>query len=410
VADERTSYLDQLSDRLRLPEPWASDVRAEVASHLDDAIDEGRAAGLDEVAATDEALARLGPPDELADGLRAAHQTRRRLVAGIAGGAAAAVGRGIVGTAFGWMLALALGIGAATLAAAIGRVTGARLDAPSLASATWEGLIGALALTAGAFVAGRAAVRATMARSRRRTRSIAIGWSVAGSVALAAWLLFVFRATLDGLVVAAELLVPPAFVLGATVGAKRSGPRHGRLILLAIAVTSLVGLVGGLLAVGGPIGFQLEAVGGGSYASMDELWAAEGFDPLGRPAPDSMQGVLGDRSLGQSDGVATMSATVTDAAALRGWTGLALEAWRREPATMAILPGETGPFASAPAQFEGNQIRASVRVDNVRGVDTYAAVLVGVGPDGVRYVLAGPDGLQTHFVGTITDWLTASGS
>jgi len=99
-----------------------------------------------------------------------------------------------------------------------------------------------------------------------------------------------------------------------------------------------------------------------------------------------------------------------DAAGLRGWTGLALEAWRRDPQTMAVLPGETGPFASAPARLEGDQIQASMRVDNVRGVDAYAAVLVGIGPDGVSYVLAGPNGLQTHFVGTIWDWLTAAGT
>ncbi len=40
----------------------------------------------------------------------------------------------------------------------------------------------------------------------------------------------------------------------------------------------------------------------------------------------------------------------------------------------------------------------------------YAAVLTGVGPDGVRYVLSGPNGLQGHFVGTIWGWLTAAGT
>ena len=409
MADERTAYLDRLSERLGLPEPYATDVRAEVASHLDDAIDEGRAAGLDDMAATHEALARLGPPDALADGLRAAHQTRRRLVAAIAGGATAAIGGGIVGTVFGWMLLVALGICAAALAAAVGRVTGVRLDAPGLPSATWQGLLAALAMAVGAFLAGRAAVRATTARSRRKTRSIAVGWSVLGAVALAVWLLFVFRTTLDGLVVAAELFVPIAFVLGATVGAERSAPRHGQVLLLAVAITSLTGLAG-LVAWGGVASQQLESVGSGPYASMDELWHAQGFDPLGRPSPESMQGVFGDQSLGQSNGVATMSAAVVDAAGLRGWTGLALEAWRRDPQTMAVLPGETGPFASAPARLEGDQIQASMRVDKVRGVDAYAAVLVGIGPDGVSYVLAGPNGLQTHFVGTIWDWLTAAGT
>ena len=406
MADVIADYLEQLAGRLDLPEPWAGDVRAEIATHLAEALDEGRAAGLAEDDATREAIARLGPPQALADSLRAAHQTRHRLLVGIAGGATAAIGRGILGTVFGWMLVAALSIGAAALAAAIGRITGVRLDAPSVPSATWEGLLAAMALTVGAFLAGRAAVRATTARSRRRTRSIAVGWSVVGAVALAAWLLFEFRTTLDGLVVAAELLVPLGFALGATVGAGRTGPRHGRVLLLAIAIASLTGLVG-LLAVGRSVNQQLESGGGGPYTSIDELWRVQGFDPLGRPAPDSMQGVFGDEGLGQSNGVATLWAAVVDVKGLRGWTGLTLEAWRADPQTMAILPGETRPFASAPASLAGDRVQASVRVDDVRGVDTYAAVLVGVGPDGVRYVLSGPNGLQTHFVGTIWDWLTA---
>jgi hypothetical protein len=409
VADELATYLDRLSGRLGLPEPWATDVRAEVASHLAEAVDEGLAAGLDDVAATREALSRLGSPDALADGLRAAHQTRRRLVAGIAGGTSAAIGIGIIGTVFGWMLVLVLGLAATVVVTVVGSVAAVRFDALAMPSAAWGGLLTALALTVGAFLAGRGAVRATSARSRRPTRSVAVGWSVAGAVLLTVWLLFVFRASLATVVVAAELLVPVGFVLGATVGADRSGPRRAPLLLLAIAITSCAALFGpGVF--GAQTSQRLEAVGSGPYASMDELWHAQGLDPLGRPAPDSMQGVFGDQSLSQADGVATMTVSVVDVAALRGWTGLALEAWRGDPQTLGILPGETHPFASAPASFANGQLQASVRVDDVRDVDTYAAVLTGVGPDGVRYVLSGPNGLQSHFVGTIWDWLTAAGT
>ena len=123
-----------------------------------------------------------------------------------------------------------------------------------------------------------------------------------------------------------------------------------------------------------------------------------------------MQSVFGDQSLSQADGVATMTVSVVDAAGLRGWTSLTLEGWRGDPQTLAIVPGETHPFASAPARFANGQLQAAVRVDNVRNVDTYAAVLTGVGPDGVRYVLSGPNGLQGHFVGTIWDWFTAAGT
>ena len=253
------------------------------------------------------------------------------------------------------MLVLALGLAAAAAVAAIGRLTGVRLDPPGLPSATWEGLVTALALAIGAFLAGRAAVRATTARSRRRTRSIALGWSVVGATVLAVWLLFVFRSTLDWIVVAVELLVPVAFVAAAVVGARLSAPRHGRVLLVAFTITSLA-VLAGLLMAGGAVSTGLQAVGGGPYASMDELWDAQGFDPLGRPTPTSMQGVFGDQSLGQSNGVATLSAVVTDAGALRGWTGLALEAWCAEPQTMAVLPGETGPFASSLAHLEGGRI------------------------------------------------------
>jgi hypothetical protein len=201
--------------------------------------------------------------------------------------------------------------------------------------------------------------------------------------------------------------VPVGFVLGATFGADRSGPGRAPLLLFGIAITSGAGLFG-LAAVGGQTSQQLQAVGSGPYASMDELWHALGWDALGRPAPESMQGVFGNQSLTQENGEATLSVSVVDPASLRNWTGLALEAWRADLA-LAVLPGETHPFASVPANFANGQLQAAVRVDNARNVDTYAAVLTGVGPDGVRYVLSGPNGLQSHFVGTIWDWLTASG-
>jgi hypothetical protein len=408
VADELTTYLDRLSGQLGLPEPWAADVRAEVASHLAAAVDEGRAAGLDDMAATRDALTRLGSADALADGLREAHQTRRRLVAGIAGGATAAIGSAIFGTVLGWLLALGLLLAATVMVVVAGSLAGVRFDTFYVPSATWEGLLTALALTVGAFLSGRAAVRATSARSRRTTQSVAAAWAVAGAVVLAAWLLFVFRASLSTVVVAAELLVPVGFVLGATFGADRSGPRRAPLLLLAIAIASSAGLFG-LVALGAPASGQLQAVGSGPYTSTDEPWHALGWDALGRPAPESMQGVFGDQGLSQDNGFATLSISVADAAALRGWTGLALEAWRTDLA-LAVLPGETHPFASAQAVFAAGQLQGAVRVDNVRNIDTYAAVLTGVGPDGVRYVLSGPNGLQSHFVGTIWDWLTASGS
>ena len=50
-----------------------------------------------------------------------------------------------------------------------------------------------------------------------------------------------------------------------------------------------------------------------------------------------------------------------------------------------------------------------MRIDDIRDVDTCVAVLAGVGPDGDRHVLVGPNGLETHFRGTVWDWLTAPG-
>lgn len=55
----------------------------------------------------------------------------------------------------------------------------------------------------------------------------------------------------------------------------------------------------------------------------------------------------------------------------------------------------------------GTRLQATLRVDRTPGVIYYALVLTGVGPDGGRYLLSGPNGGQTAFVGTVWEWFTA---
>lgn len=72
-------YLDAVTDAFGGDEELRLDVRAELAAHLDEAIDRGAAAGLTPEAAADEAIRALGPATDYAGDLVAANRPRMRL-------------------------------------------------------------------------------------------------------------------------------------------------------------------------------------------------------------------------------------------------------------------------------------------------------------------------------------------
>jgi hypothetical protein len=401
------AYLAAIGAELRLPEPWATEVLDEIAAHLTDGIDEGTRAGLTADDAAAAAIARLGPPDGLARDLRRAHQTPRRLAAGLAGGAVAAVGGAVRGTILGYVSMLAVAVLVFILVTLLQRLTGLRLGLAGVPPESWTDTIGAVAVAVGAFTAARAATLTVATRSRRDPWRLGRWLAVPGMVAAGAWAVFGASVALSWPVVLALLAVPGAFAAGALLGL---GQRAPRLPTRSVAAALLAGVLlpaGALLVLGEQTSNELSALGGGPYATVDDLWHAEGLDLVGRPAPPAMTGVLGGSSLELGGGVATERFQVTNAGALHGWSDLRLEAWRMTPTDFHIAPGQTAPFAIAPASLIDGALSGSVRVDRTRGVETYGVLLTGVAPDGVRYVLAGPDGGQTAFRGTVWEWFTA---
>lgn len=401
-------YLARVSVGLRLPEPYASEVRDELAAHLADATAALIEEGLTPEQAEREAIARLGSPDVLADALRRAQQTRRRLLAGAAGGVWAAVGHGIGGTILGYGLLVAVGLSIAVLVAVVNHFIRFdwSLDA-SVPYQAWTTALAAGAMCVGAFLGARRAVQATAARSLRSVREIGPWWALGGTVVLGLWVLFILRMPLGWPAVAAELLIPPSFAAGATVMIERPGPRIRMRHILLAAVVGFVLPVILLFGASAQVGTTLSAIGSGPYASADEMWRALHYDLIGRRPPDDIAGAFGAGDYFADGGMIAPYVDVASTVDLSAWRDFRFEAWRRLPDDISPDPNFRAPFATAPAELRGTRLQATLRVDRTPGVVYYGLVLTGVGPDGERYLLSGPNGGQTAFVGTVWDWFTA---
>jgi hypothetical protein len=402
-------YLARVATHLGLPEPHAGEVHDELAAHLDDATAALIAEGLTPEQAEREAIARLGSPEVLADALRGARQTRRRLLAGAAGGIWAAVGGGIGGTLIGYGLLMAVVLLIAVLGAILNRFIRFNWSVdPDVPYQAWNTALAAGALCVGAFLGARRAVQATAARSLRSVRAIGPWWALGGAVVLGLWVLFILRMPLGWPAVAAELLIPASFAAGATVMIERPGPRIRMRHILLVAVVGFVLPVVLLYGASRQVSGALSEVGGGPYASVDEMWRAQHYDLIGRRPPDDVAAAFADGGSSFNDGLLTPYIDVSAAVDLSGWHDFRFEAWRRPaPGVISPDPNFRTPFVTAPAVLEGTRFQATLRVDRTPGVIFYGLVLTGVGPDGERYLLSGPNGGQTAFVGTIWEWLTA---
>ena len=112
---DRGAYLDRVAARLGLPDDRARDVLDELEGHLSESVDGFVDQGLTPEQAERQSIARLGDPVALADGLRHAQQTRRRLLAAAGAGVVAAVGSVV----WGYLIALGVSIVAGVLSLAI---------------------------------------------------------------------------------------------------------------------------------------------------------------------------------------------------------------------------------------------------------------------------------------------------
>jgi hypothetical protein len=403
-------FLDLVDGSLELPDDTRAEIRAELEAHLADSIAAIEAEGLDERAATREALARLGSPEELARQMRRAHQTTRRLLAGAAGGIfQAAVGAVEGYVAFGIVLFCCLVVGQTSLRPAINFMADhlPRVDQRSLATTT---AFAAAVASGGLFAAGRRSVKELAARSRHTVGQVALPWAVGGFFVLAGTILFVNTAEQSWLVVPLELLIPFSFAAGVLVRMDRPLIPRGWHVPPKVGYAIVLGLPAVLVA----------SAALGSTSTPTPRSDGYSFDTsvLDRVAPPSTTTVASFDGIVWGQPRVQSSWTIADAQALALYRDVRFEAWRG-----TLIPGESedgmdylpdyrysGPFATSPAAPDGTELLGSFDLSHAR-TTRWAIFLTGVGPDGVRYRLSGtmpPESVTTYFSGTVWDWLTAS--
>ncbi len=399
----RTAYLERVGAGLRLPPDLEADVIEELRDHIADATDALVAAGTDRRTAEAEALDRLGRPEILAEQIRRAHQTDRRLLAAVAGGVVAAGGGAFRGFVFGMA---AVSILAVTAMLAIrglqtsGLIRADPAIAPGATSAAATVAV-ALALCLAAWCGSRELVAVVSRRSRRRAGDVRPWVAVVGGSAILALSLFGFRGTQTELSVVVVLLVPVAFVAGALSARGRAVEPTRRSTAMAFAILVGLGLAMALLA-GTPVGTSLSAVGSGPFASMEDLLRSENMDLPGRYVADAPD--FGDGTDTVEDGVVTVRLEAP--ASLSRWQDLRLEAWRS--IDLPTLDRRfSSPFAATPLVRDGDRIEGSVRIDGTRDVENYWLVVTGLAADGQRDLLAQLTGSNTSFVGSAWDFLVA---
>jgi hypothetical protein len=411
LPSEADEFLAAVDRNLGLHSEARAEVHAELADHLRDSIEAIEAEGLDRDRATREALARLGRPEELARQLREAHHTTRRLLAGAAGGVFQ-TGFGFVGGWFIGTVLVMLGLLAGTvllngllkpvvdfLAAHLPSVS---TDADDLAT---NSAYAGLAVCVAVFTAARQGVRAFSRYSQRPVRSVAPWWALTGALALAYLVLFVVTANQSWLTVLIELAIPVSFAAGALVKGKagfripwaRLGVAAMALTLIAVPALLIASSVSGAGQMSG--GWSIDGLMR-DYDRVAPQWEAN------TPAMETGGGG------GCCYGIVFEDVGL-DAAYVAQFHDIRFEAWRAVPWSGApdwaeqytVDPAFSGPYATAPANIAGS-LTSQLDLRHTR-TTRWLIFLTGIGPDGHRYRLIGPDQARSVFSGTVWDWLTA---
>ncbi|HEX7491380.1 MAG TPA: helix-turn-helix transcriptional regulator [Candidatus Limnocylindrales bacterium] len=205
-----TAFLDRLEQGLRLSEVDTVRVRDEIRHHLDDsgaALIEG---GMRPAAATAEALARLGPPEVLAEAINSAKLTRRRLFTGLRSASIAALFGGTLGLAAAG-LTLAFTPIIARYLTFLASFVGIHLYAPE--NGVWWSQQLTLTACVAAFMAARRSLPYVAQHTGRAESLVRPIWALAGGLLLGA-LALLLPANLDVLVVVGLLGIPACFVAG----------------------------------------------------------------------------------------------------------------------------------------------------------------------------------------------------
>ena len=413
---EVAEFLDQVEFEVQLPAVDAAEVRAELADHLADSIrslEEEEGFGPDE--AIREALGRMGPARELGRHIRAAHQSRRRLLAGAGGGVVAATGGFVVGylAATAALLVGLLGIG--------GILTVAGVKPPDLSSAdggqTINSLLVAVGMAAGVVTAIRYAVRSFAAISRRRSVVFARSWGIVGVAVFGFLIVFVMRGAQSWPAVVLELAAPVLALGAAVIRVERPIVRVRKWMAGAAAVPMAGALLFAVVSLGMGSVSVVQAVPTQVIQPASELH----LDVVAPMAPVKWLPVGTDLGTayggdGQPGTIFAIASTLPEPSpelesVLSQWHDLRFEAWHGQSVggmDAGVDPAYSSPIDIQPVEsVYGGTLQARFRLDRFRAGNRWWVVLTGVAPDGQRYRLDDGGGGTTTFYGSVWDWLTA---
>lgn len=397
--DPRELYLTRVAAGLQLPPSVAHEIVEELAGHLADATETLQAEGLDAAMAEREAMARLGNPDVLSESIRLAHQTRRRALVAAGFGVLAGLNGAFWGYLFaGGMLSLTALVGFGLLSVLIS-VLGLSVSGWQ----TWNPIIGVLMALFAAGLAGNRVIGVVATRSYRQPGDIVAPVALVGAAAIGWVTIFWIRIDQDPATVALLFLTPVAFAAGVLLPAsRRVGARSGRIRLTARGILGLVALLTIAWLVLGIVTLRSNQ---GRHEPGKDWYAVYPQSSLPEVPYATDFGIW-------SIGMPTLSLTFDPPSQLSAWRDLRAEAW---PAATSVDgwggvdPIATGPILSAPlVEREAGVVEAGLSLPATKTRVSYVALVSGIGPDGIRYLLAGPDGpgLSPPWVGTAWEWFT----
>jgi hypothetical protein len=396
--DPKDQYLTEVAGFLTLPEELKAEILEELAAHLADTVADLENTGLEPDLAEAEALARLGQPDHLARALATAHRTPAQLLAAAGAGTWAAIGSGVGGAIVGWLVVML----AAILGTIVVRQVTAALDIYFTGwTGGWNTVLTGLVLAAGALAAGTAAVHAVARRGWRAPYEVRDVVALTGGTALALLVLVLFEASLNWASVLALSLVPIAFAVGTRVSTLRpTGIRTlGVLSIATAAVVLVAGLMTGVSA--GP---------SQSYSWNQDSIGSGILPPWWGGSSERANALFGSQSSSSTAlGGETIEYQASSQQAIAQLRDFRLEAWVAQAPRddWRLVPGQTRPFAVAPAYFDGTTISGTIAYNQSPTVTWAQVVLTAVGHDGQRYLLDASGPQQTEFFGSVWSWFAA---
>lgn len=365
-------YLDRLQHSLQLSVLYCQDVCHEISDHIAASTARLRSLDTKPLEAAEQAVAGLGPPEELARGINEAHLTRERLVSGLRWGSGAGMFTALAYLVSIWAALVIIVPIVSGLLMTFAPIAGLHLYAPEVGD--WHAEELGLAGCVGAFLGARKSMPQLALRSWRAESVVWPTWAALGAVPLtiAAILL---PANLDPLTAATLLAIPLAWVLGT----RRPAALHGDLLSTRGIVISALFVAAIMLLPG------------------VRVW---GYQPATTPPGGSS--FSGEPISLTWDNLADRSVWHVGTKLEPGWHDPRLEVWRAVRSGLAVEPD---PTVGGPAfVVDGDETRVSALL---YGAPDWWVTVTAVGPDGQRHTVGTSVrlGAKDHYQGSILGWL-----